>query len=429
MRCALGSPLPLIRWVFYAFLVAMWSSVRPVRAQDLTPATQRPEREVAPEQPGMIDEPEIIHRAAVIFDRRVNFAEATEGPYTLYGKMIPGAGISGGLGFRRWYAHDRAFVDASAQGSWRGYTTAQARFELPRLARSRLLVGAQARWQDFKQVDYFGDGANAPWSNRSQYRIQSRIAGGYVTIRPRRTLAIDSELGWLQPSILEPGGVFQRGFPNVREVFATDPVFALREQPSFVHREVSITSDTRDFPGHPTAGSVYRAALASYIDSGAGVFNFKRYEAEAARFVMLPQTGVVFAVHGWLVASDPAEGQAVPFYFQPSLGGANTLRGFADYRFHDRNLLLLDAEARIPMMTHVDAAAFVDFGNVSPHLGDVDLRTHSYGAGLRLHSRRQTFARVDVATGAEGWRVIVRVADPLDLSRLSRQTITAPFVP
>jgi len=196
--------------VFYAFLVAMWSSVRPVRAQDLTPATQRPEREVAPEQPGMIDEPEIIHRAAVIFDRRVNFAEATEGPYTLYGKMIPGAGISGGLGFRRWYAHDRAFVDASAQGSWRAYTAAQARFELPRLARSRLLVGAQARWQDFKQVDYFGDGANAPWSNRSQYRIQSTIGGGYVTIRPRRTLAIDSELGWLQPSILEPGGVFQR---------------------------------------------------------------------------------------------------------------------------------------------------------------------------------------------------------------------------
>jgi hypothetical protein len=81
------------------------------------------------------------------------------------------------------------------------------------------------------------------------------------------------------------------------------------------------------------------------------------------------------------------------------------------------------------MMTHVDGAAFIDFGNVSPRLGDVDLRKHSYGAGLRLHSRRQTFARVDVATGAEGWRVIMRVADPLDLSRLSRQTITAPFVP
>src|SRR6185369_11143020 len=151
------------------------SFARPVLAQDLTPSTEPPARDAAPERPGLIDEPPVIRRAVVIFDRRINFAEATAGPYTLYGKMIPGSGISGGLGYRRWYAHDRAFVDASAQGSWRAYTTAQARFELPRLARSRLLVGAQARWQDFKQVDYFGDGANAPWSNRSQYRIQSRI--------------------------------------------------------------------------------------------------------------------------------------------------------------------------------------------------------------------------------------------------------------
>jgi hypothetical protein len=405
------------------------SFARPLLAQDLTPSTQPPAKDAAPERRGLIEEPAVIRRAVVIFDRRINFAEATAGPYTLYGKMIPGGGISGGLGYRRWYAHDRAFVDVSAQGSWRGYTTAQARFELPRLARSRLLVGAQARWQDFKQVDLFGEGPDSFLSNRSQYRIQSRVAGGYVTVRPTRTLAIDTQFGWLQPSILEPGGVFQRGFPDTRKVFTTDPVFALRGQPSFFHREISITSDTRDFPGHPTAGGVYRAAFAGYDDRGAEVFSFKRYEAEAARFVTLPRTGVVLAARGWLVASDAAEGQTVPFYFQPSLGGANNLRGFTDYRFHDRNLLLLNAEARVPMMTHVDAAAFVDFGNVSPHLGEVDLRKHSYGAGLRLHSRRQTFARVDAATGAEGWRLFVRVADPLDLSRLSRQTITAPFVP
>jgi hypothetical protein len=425
----LGKPLPLIRWVFCALMVTV-SSAQPAVAQDLTPASEPPERTTAPEQPGAISEPDAVRRAAVILDRRFNSGAATEGLYTVYGKMIPGAGwISGGPGYRHWYANDRAFVDTSAQLSWRGYTTAQARFELPRLVRSRLRVGAQARWQDFTQVDFFGEGAGSLSSNRSQYRIQSRIAGGYVTIRPIRTLAIDAQIGWLQPSILEPGGTFQRSFPDSRDVFTTDPVFALAEQPSFFHREISITSDTRDFPGHPTAGGVYRAAFASYDDRGAGVFNFRRYEAEAAHFATLPRTGVVLAVRGWLVASDPAAGQTVPFYFQPSLGGANNLRGFTDYRFHDRNLLLVNAEARFPMMTHVDAAAFVDLGNVAPRLGEVDLRKHSYGVGLRLHSRRQTFARVDVATGGEGWRFIVRLTDPLDLSRLSRQTITAPFVP
>jgi hypothetical protein len=429
MRRELRNPLPLIRWAFYALMVTV-SFARPGLAQDLTPSTEPPARDSAPERPGVVDEPAVIRRAVVIFDRRINFGEVTEGPYTVYGKMIPGGGwISGGLGYRRWYAHDRAFLDASAQGSWRGYTTAQARFELPRLARSRLLVGVQARWQDFKQVDFFGEGPDSFVASRSQYRIQSRVAGGYVTVRPIRTLALNTQLGWLLPSILAPAGAFQRGFPDARDLFTANAVFAFSEQPTFFHREISITSDTRDFPGHPTSGGTYRAVFASYGDRRTAAFNFKRYEAEAARFVMVPGAGVVLAVRGWLVASDAAEGQTVPFYFQPSLGGANNLRGFTDYRFHDRNLLLVNAEARVPMMTHVDAAAFVDLGNVAPHLGDVDLRKHSFGAGLRLHSRRQTFARVDIATGAEGWQFLVRLTEPLDLSRLSRQTLTAPFVP
>jgi len=119
----------------------------------------------------------------------------------------------------------------------------------------------------------------------------------------------------------------------------------------------------------------------------------------------------------------------VPFYLQPSLGGANTLRSYADYRFHDRNLLLLNAETRIAMMTHVEAALFVDAGNVAPRPGDLNLAKRSYGAGFRFHSRRQTFARFDVARGSEGWRMLFRLNDPINLSRLSRQQTPMPFVP
>lgn len=418
-----------IRSTCWASMIMMFSASQ-AAAQDLTPASEPPLVESTPEKEGVLVEPDVVHRAVVILDRRFNFGEVTEGPYTVYGKMIPGAGwISGGLGYRRWSAKDRAFMDASAQGSWRGYTMGQARFELPRIARSRLLVGAQVRWQDFKQVDFFGEGAASVASNRSQYRIQSQIAGGYATIRPIRTVAIDAQIGWLHPSILSPAGAFQRGFPSTSALFSTNPVFVRSEQPSFLHREASITVDTRDFPGYPTSGGVYRAAVADYDDRGANVFNFQRYEVEGARFATLTGTRVIFALHGWLVASDAAAGQTVPFYLQPSLGGNNTLRGYTDYRFHDRHLLELNAEARVPMTTHVDGAAFVDLGNVAARLGDLDLAKRSYGVGLRLHSRRQTFARVDLATGGEGWRLIVRLNDPLDLSRLTRQTVMAPFVP
>jgi hypothetical protein len=92
-------------------------------------------------------------------------------------------------------------------------------------------------------------------------------------------------------------------------------------------------------------------------------------------------------------------------------------------------MLVFNAGARAAMMAHVDAAAFVDAGNVAPQVGELNLDKRSYGAGLRLHTRQRTVARLEVARGDEGWRFLVRMTDLLNLSGLSRRTTTAPFVP
>jgi hypothetical protein len=92
-------------------------------------------------------------------------------------------------------------------------------------------------------------------------------------------------------------------------------------------------------------------------------------------------------------------------------------------------MFLMNVEARIAMMTHVDAAVFVDAGNVAARISDLNLDKKSYGAGLRIHNRRQTFARLDVAQGSEGWQLLFRLTDPLNLSRLSRRATPVPFVP
>ena len=52
---------------------------------------------------------------------------------------------------------------------------------------------------------------------------------------------------------------------------------------------------------------------------------------------------MVIALHGWMVRSDTLDGQSVPFYLQPSLGGPTTLRSFTDYRFRDDNMLVANA--------------------------------------------------------------------------------------
>jgi hypothetical protein len=376
-----------------------------------------------------LNEPDAIERAAIFMDRRQGNGEFKNGFYPDLWNMVPGAGwISVGPGYRSWYAKDHVFVDASTAISWRQYQKAQARFELPRLARSRLALGTQFQWQDFTQVNYFGEGAATTPSNRSEYRIKSHDIVGYATLRPAEWAGVGVTLGRMRPSILPRAGWFERDRPDTRDVFPGDPVFALANQPTFVHRGLSLTADTRDFPGHPTRGGSYRVAAVRHTDSE-DVFSFTRYEVEGAHFVPLVDSRVVIALHGWLVASDPSEGQTVPFYFLPSLGGANTLRAYPDYRFHDRNMMVINAEGRLAMTRHVDAALFVDAGNVAPRLGDLNLDRRSYGAGLRLHTHRQTFARVDVARGDEGWRLFVRFTDPLELSRLSRRVAAAPFVP
>jgi hypothetical protein len=386
-------------------------------------------RALATEPLGFFIEPDVIRRAAIFADRHLSGEGRGTGFYAEL-SLIPGSGwIGAGPGYRHWFKKDRAVFDSSAAYSWRGYKTAQARFELPAIASSRLLAGTQVRWQDFTQVTFFGVGPLAPVENRSEYRIRSTDLVGYTTWRPLRWMDVNGSVGWLTPSVLPRSGSFKRNFPDTRVLFASDPVFDISDQPSYVHGELSVAADTRDFPGHTIRGTLLRAAVSQYADQDRGIFSFRRYEAEGVGFVPLARDRIVLAVHGWLVASQTDAGEIVPFYLQPSLGGNRSLRGYSDYRFHDRNLLLLNIESRFALTTHLDGALLFDAGNVAARVGDLDLAHRSYGVGLRLHTRRVTFARFDVARGSEGWRTMFSLSDLLTLSRASSRTASAPFVP
>jgi hypothetical protein len=367
----------------------------------------------ASEPQGFIAEPDLVTRAALFADRHLGKGDLTNGIYVDWGNMIPGAGwASIGPGYRHWYGKDSFFVDASASVSVHAYKMAQARAEFPSLLKGRMILGGQARWQDFARVHYFGIG-DTPAALESTYGVKSTQLAGYVTLRPWRWLDVDTQIGWMNP---------------VTE-YVDGPLQTATGRREFVPAEIALTVDTRDFPGHPTRGIVLRGAGARFEDRTDGSQTFKRYEGDAAGFVPLAGGRAVLGVHGWVVRSDVDAGRTVPFYLQPSLGGVNSLRSFADYRFRDDNMLLATAELRVAMMTHLDVAVFGDAGNVARRARDLDLAKRSYGAGLRLHTRRETFLSVDVAHGTEGWHAVLRLKDPLQLGRLNRKTTIVPFVP
>jgi hypothetical protein len=106
-----------------------------------------------------------------------------------------------------------------------------------------------------------------------------------------------------------------------------------------------------------------------------------------------------------------AQGTVIPFYLMPSLGGNNTLRAYANYRFHDRHLAVLNVEERYALMNHLDAEIFADAGNVAARMADRNFDKRSYSIGCRLHSGKETFGRPDVARGTEGRRRTISASD------------------
>ena len=370
----------------------------------------------ATEPEGFIAEPGAITRAVLFADRQLGKGDLTNGIYMDWGNMIPGAGwLSIGPGYKHWYGKDSLFVDASASVSVKNYRMAQARVEAPKFLKSRLAVGAQARWQDFGRVDYFDVGPFTSLEDKSIYGVESTQLTAYATLRPFRWMDIGGQIGWMNPVTNYYEGPF---------------LARLTSSTTFVPMELSATVDTRDFPGHPTSGIVLRAVGARYDDRTTGAESFDKVEAEAASFIPLGGGRVVLGFHGWYVGTEARmAGGSVPFYLQPSLGGLNTNRGYTDFRFHDDHMVSANAEMRVALMTHLDFAVFMDAGNVAAQRTDLNFNKRSYGTGLRLHTRRETFAMVDMAKSDEGWQILFKLKDPMSLGRLNKKRTLVPFVP
>lgn len=411
--------------VLLALAVAAQASAQPVVAQ--APA----DTESVVSRGPLFQEPRVLAKAITFATPYLGGGrhERGTGFYPNFGDMVTGSGwVAAGPGARYWFG-TKAYIDGSAAVSWHAYKEAQVTFEVPRLARGHLTVGSQAAWNDMTQVHYFGLGADAP-DVTSEYRLKTLDLVGYARLTPRKWLAVDGRLGWLaKPTLTSPSGWFDADYPDTQTVFTTDPGVGVQPA-SYAHGEVAVTADNRDFPSYPTRGSVLRASWSSFGDRVHDAYSFQRYEVEGASFLPVVRDRWVLAVHGWGVFTDIAPGHTVPFFMLPTLGGGNTLRGDRNYRYHDRDLLLVNAESRVGLFEHMDVAVFMDAGNVGPDAGALNLDKRAYGAGVRFHTRSSTLARFDLAHGKEqGWCFMLKLHDPLRMGRISKHTVPVPFVP
>ncbi len=210
---------------------------------------------------------------------------------------------------------------------------------------------------------------------------------------------------------------------------------ACRSSPRFSTVMYRSRSTPATIPGIRRAAACTRSPPQSYSDRNYGMYRFQRYDAEAAQFVPLVarHSGSSRSTRG-KSSPTPRAGTRCHFYLMPSLGGKNTLRGYLDYRFHDRDMQVFSAESRWGLFTHLDVAVFADAGKgracrerSRPQTVEDFLRR-----GLPvLHNRSATVTRLDITHSAEGWRFIFQVNDPFRRSRRRSggRTEVIPFVP
>ena len=188
------------------------------------------------------------------------------------------------------------------------------------------------------------------------------------------------------------------------------PLRASERETDFLKDRLSAAFDWRDNPAHPHAGGRYAIAVTNFDDRDLGQYDFHRVDVNLQQYVPLPDRYRLVALRAQGVFTNADSGKSVPFYLQPTLGGASHLRGFRESRFRDQNSVLVGAEYRWEAWWALDAALFVDAGMVAPSRRSLSLRDMEvgYGIGFRFHSNRAFVARLDLAFSREGFVPLLR---------------------
>lgn len=199
-------------------------------------------------------------------------------------------------------------------------------------------------------------------------------------------------------------------YPATEEVFDPTTLPGFTQQPDFLRLSGGFSFDYRDNPLLPRNGGFYRVRYSDYQDRNLDAFDFRQVQVDLEQYVPLPHKYRILALRASAALSDTAAGREVPFYYQPTLGGGEKLRGFRESRFRDRNSILLSAEYRWQAWWALDMALFVDAGKVASKRSDLDLNQleASYGLGLRFHSNRAFAARLDLSFSREGFIPFLR---------------------
>lgn len=398
-------------WRTSAFLACLLYCGAPAAAQTPEPDTRA--GEIAQQQEARSREL-VPYRRNVVERRLFEIEDAggfaiVRGWFVNFGDIKQGSGVALGPAYGKLFDNG-ALVVVKGAYSLRNFKLFQVNAAAPPLANGRLTLNGRARWQDAPELAVYALGPASPRTRADFSETRTEISG-QMELRPIRVIRLGGGAAYERYDT----GPAQTNRASVEALFTPLEMPGIGAGPEYVHTFVSAGIDSRPGLGYSRKGTLLQAALHDYRQQNDGPYSFQRVDAIARQLIPILRGNWVLDLSVRTSTTSVSDGNEVPFFLLPDLGGSGELRGYSAYRFRDRHSIIFTGEYRWYVQEFVDMAVFYDAGKVTPRRGDLgfDNLKSNVGIGLRFHTPQATLVRIEVARGNEGLRFIFGFSAPI----------------
>ena len=314
------------------------------------------------------------------------------------GGLGEGNGLTMGGGYRQ--PTELGVVSVRALGSLRESVLLGGDLTRSFLPRDAGFIRASDTRRHEAAQRFYGLGPDSSLDDRTGFGLSALQLDLTAGVRITSWLTGTASVGFLNPDVT--------GSSEAPPLTVTNASYDERRlpgidvQPDFVTTQLGGVVDTRNSL-NPRRGGLYQAHVRRFSDRDGGAYSFTSTRVDLQQFMPFWNESRVIALRLLAEHADGLGNAMVPFYLQPTLGGARSLRGYDRQRFRDRSMLLFSAEYRYEVNPFLMAAVFYDAGQVAPDWTDFRLKDlrDNYGVGLRFGYSEAVALRADVAFGGE----------------------------
>ncbi|HYT65539.1 MAG TPA: hypothetical protein VEL51_03935 [Vicinamibacterales bacterium] len=324
----------------------------------------------------------------------------TEHFAVVFGGVKQGSGIALGPALSEKFS-DGSFLQLKGVYSIKKFKLLQARYDSRKFWSDRGIVISRLRWLNAPELSLYQLGPLSP-NARADFGERKTEGSSRIVLNPAGALRLAAGIGIERYSTNGGHIETKEGSGALPDV---PPMPGLGTHPWFARTFASAAYDTRLSPDYSRSGHFAEIVIHHYNDTHNNQDSFRRLEGTLQQLV--PTHGgrgvIDLSARTWLSF---AEGdRSVPFFLMPTLGGGEMLRAFPSYRFRDRDALLLKGEYRWAVRKMADVAGVYEAGKVGAEIENLGLRdvAHSFGIGIRVHSKTSSLFRADLAHGREGF--------------------------